>query len=102
MELLYLYVVSTIFVAMVIVFALILCMQYVSKFKSFILNFLGNKASVNKIKIVEKNEEYKKENEPLDELEVVAVIVAALSSYLDVPQESLNIKSIKRVDSNCK
>jgi hypothetical protein len=100
MELSYLYVVSTIFVAMLIVFALSIVVQYVSKLKSFVLNSMGNKASVNKLEIVEKNEEYKKGNGSLDDLEVVAVIAAAISSYLDIPQSSLNIKSIKRVDSN--
>ena len=101
MELSYLYVVSTIFIAMIIVFALSIVVQYVSKFKSFILYSLGNKASVSKLKIVEKNSEHKKGNGPLDDLEIVAVITAALSSYLDVPQASLNIKNIKKVDNNC-
>ena len=102
MELSYLYVVSTIVVTVIVVFALSFVMQYISKFKIFVFNFLGNKASVNKIEIHERSEEYKKGNEPMGDLEVVAVIAAALSSYLDMPQARLNIKNIKRVDSNCK
>ena len=35
-----------------------------------------------------------------DDLEVVAVIAAALATYLDVPESNLRIKSIKRVNSN--
>ena len=102
MELSYLYVVGTIFITVIVVFAFSFVMQYISKFKTFVFDFLRNKASVNKIEIHERSEGYKKGNEPMADLEVVAVIAAALSSYLDMPQARLNIKNIKRVDSNCK
>jgi sodium pump decarboxylase gamma subunit len=87
---------GTTFVAMIIVFALLIFLMYIIKFQSFILNFPGKKAQINKIAIVEEQEE---EIQHQDDLEIVAAITAALSSYLDIPQSNLNIKSIKRVNS---
>ena len=101
MELSFLYVVSTIFVAMIVVFALSTILQYVIEFQSFILHFAGKKVGVNETEVADKDEENKDGNNPRDDLEVVAVIVAAVSSYLDTPQANFNIKSIKRVNSNC-
>lgn len=89
---------GTTFVAMIIVFALLIFLMYIIKFQSFILNFPGKKAQANKIVIVEEEKEEEGE-QPQDDLEIVAAIAAALSSYLDVPQSNLNIKSIKRVNS---
>jgi sodium pump decarboxylase gamma subunit len=86
---------GTTFVAMIIVFALLIFLMYIIKFQSFILNFPAKKAQINKIAIVEEEEETQHQ----DDLEIVAAITAALSSYLDVPQSNLNIKSIKRVNS---
>ena len=86
---------GTTFVAMTIVFALLILLMYIIKFQSFILNFPGKKVQVNKIDIVEEVEEH-----PQDDLEIVAAIAAALSSYLDIPQSNLNIKSIRRVNNN--
>jgi len=40
------------------------------------------------------------EVETQDDLEVVAVIAAVLAAYLDIPQSSLKIKSIKRINNN--
>jgi sodium pump decarboxylase gamma subunit len=86
---------GTTFVAMTIVFALLILLMYIIKFQSFILNFPGKKVQVNKIDLVEEEQEQSQ-----DDLEIVAAIAAALSSYLDVPQSNLNIKSIKRVSNN--
>jgi len=86
---------GTTFVAMTIVFALLILLMYIIKFQSFILNFPGKKVQVNKIDLVEAEREHSQ-----DDLEIVAAIAAALSSYLDVPQSNLNIKSIKRVSNN--
>jgi Na+-transporting methylmalonyl-CoA/oxaloacetate decarboxylase gamma subunit len=86
---------GTTFVAMTIVFSLLILLMYIIKFQSFILNFPGKKVQVNKIDLVEEEQE-----QPQDDLEIVAAVAAALSSYLDVPQSNLNIKSIKRVSNN--
>ena len=102
MELSFLYVVSTIFVAMIVGFTLRSVLQYVIKFQSFILHFAGKKVGVSESEIGDKDEENKDGDNLRGDLEVVAVIVAALSSYLDTPQSNLSIKSIKRVNSNCK
>jgi sodium pump decarboxylase gamma subunit len=88
--------IGTTVVAMSIVFALLILLMYIIKFQSFILNFQGKKVQINKIDMVEEDEE----EETQDNLEMVAAIAAALSSYLDVPQSNLNIKSIKRVSNN--
>jgi sodium pump decarboxylase gamma subunit len=90
---------GTTFVAMTIVFALLILLMYIIKLQSFILSFTGKKVEINKIDIVNKEEE-EEEEQPQDDLEIVAVITAAISSYLDIPQSNLNIKSIKRVNSN--
>ena len=88
---------GTTFVAMTIVFALLILLMYIIKFQSFILNFQGKKVQIDKIDMVEEEDE---EEQTQDDLEIVAAIAAALSSYLDVPQSNLNIKSIKRVSNN--
>lgn len=88
---------GTTFVAMIIVFSLLILLMYIIKFQSFILNLPGKKAQINKVDIVEEEKEEGKQYQ--DDLEIVAAIAAALSSYLDVPQSNLIIKSIKRVSS---
>ena len=89
--------IGTTVVAMSIVFALLILLMYIIKFQSFILNFQGKKVQIDKIDMVEEEDE---EEQTQDDLEIVAAIAAALSSYLDVPQSNLNIKSIKRVSNN--
>lgn len=89
---------GTTVVAMTIVFALLILLMYIIKLQSFILNFQVKKVQIDKIDMVEEEEE--EEEKPQDDLEIVAAIAAALSSYLDVPQSNLNIKSIKRVSNN--
>lgn len=88
---------GTTVVAMTIVFALLIFLMYIIKLQSFILNFSGKKEQTNKQDIVE--EEIEEEIEYQNDLEIVAAIVASLSSFLDVPQSNLNIKSIKRVSN---
>lgn len=94
---------STTLVAMTIVFALLIILQYIIKLQTFILSFAGKKRVVHKVDIMLKEEEEEEEEvevEPEDELEVVAVIAAALAAYLDIPQSNLKIKSIKRINNN--
>ncbi|MBZ9689525.1 OadG family protein [Clostridium estertheticum] len=96
---------STTFVAMTIVFALLIILQYIIKLQSFIINTVAKKNANHEVGIIykEKEEEIETvevEPEPEDDLEVVAVIAAVLASYLDIPQSSLKIKSIKRISNN--
>jgi len=92
---------STTVVAMAIVFALLIMLQYIIKLQSFILNFSVRKSVVHEVDIILKEEEeVEVEIEPEDELEVVAVIAAALAAYLDIPQSNLKIKSIRRMNNN--
>lgn len=94
------YVTITILTAIIIVFVLSIVLQYIVNLKNYILNFLGNNASVKNIEVMSNNNKYKRKDEIIDDLEVVAVIVAGISSYLDIPQADLRIKSIKRVNNN--
>ncbi|MBU3192161.1 OadG family protein [Clostridium bowmanii] len=104
---------STTLVAMTIVFALLIILQYIIKLQSFILNFIGRKSKSPKIdvsckqdeevedeEVIDKDEEEEEEVQSLQNLEVVAVITAALSAYLDIPGSNLKIKRIRRVNSN--
>ncbi|MGV8983230.1 OadG family protein [Clostridium sp.] len=106
---------STTVVAMIIVFALLIFLQYIIRFQSFIINFIGQKSKGNRVEVIHKqveaedeevvdkeaeDDEDDEEDQPLDDLEVVAVITAALSAYLDIPGSNLRIKRIKRVNSN--
>lgn len=93
---------STSFVAMSIVFVLLIFLQYIIKLQSFMLNLVFNKEEVPKVNIIGGNddEEPHMEDELQDDLEIVAAIAAALSAYLDVPESNLKIKSIKRINNN--
>lgn len=94
---------STTFVAMTIVFALLIILQYIIKLQSFIINTVGKKSENHEVAIIYKEKEEETETvevEPEDDLEVVAVIAAVLVAYLDIPKSSLKIKSIKRISNN--
>ncbi|WP_461613855.1 OadG family protein [Clostridium sp. Marseille-QA1073] len=87
-------------VAMIIVFAVLVILMYIIKFQSFLLR--DKKKEMEPVK-EEKFEPVVQEVEtienPEDDLELVAVIMASLSAHLNVPVSDLNIKSIKRVNS---
>lgn len=101
---------STTVVAMIIVFTLLILLQYIIRLQSFIINSIAKKSSGTKVDAIHKQEEVEDEEvidkdeevetQPLYDLEVVAVITAALSAYLDIPGSNLRIKRIKRVNSN--
>ncbi|MGH4121932.1 MAG: OadG family protein [Clostridium sp.] len=90
---------STTFVAMTIVFALLIILQYIIKLQSYIINFASKKSINNKVDINYKEAKEIEEVEPEDDLEVVAAIAAVLATYLDIPQSNLKIKSIKRINN---
>ncbi len=98
---------STTVVAMIIVFSLLVILQYIIRLESFIIETIANKndqhnagTSHNKQGSEKPREEQIIEVETKDELEVVAVIAAALSTYLKIPNSNLKIKSIKRISNN--
>jgi Na+-transporting methylmalonyl-CoA/oxaloacetate decarboxylase gamma subunit len=93
----------TTLVAMTIVFSLLVILMFIIKLQSFILNFSVNKVKIDKVDIINDEEKLYDEtqNDDLeDDLELVAVIAAGLSAYLDKPEANLRIKSIKRINSN--
>lgn len=93
----------TTLVAMTIVFSLLVILMFIIKIQSFILNFSVNKVKNDKSDIINYKEEQCDEiqNDKFeDNLEIVAVISAALSAYLDKPEGNLRIKSIKRINNN--
>jgi Na+-transporting methylmalonyl-CoA/oxaloacetate decarboxylase gamma subunit len=96
---------STTFVAMTIVFALLIILQYIIRLQSFIIKFAAKINLNHKEDIIYKEPEKEEEVHFLeiereDDLEVVAVIAAVLAAYLDIPQSNLKIKSIKRISNN--
>ncbi|GAA0123886.1 MAG: OadG family protein [Clostridium argentinense] len=87
-------------VAMIIVFAVLVILMYLIKFQSFLLR--DKKKNIEPVK--EENPELVSDQieiieDPQDDLELVAVIMATLSTHLNVPTSELNIKSIKRVNN---
>lgn len=91
------------FVAMIIVFAILIILWFVIRSQSFLLGVRKNSneeksESLNLTK-KEKVEEVLEVIDMSKEYEIVAAIIAALSAELDVPASGLNIKSIKRVNT---
>ncbi|EQB89017.1 Na+-transporting methylmalonyl-CoA/oxaloacetate decarboxylase gamma subunit [Clostridium punense] len=91
------------FVAMIIVFSILIILWLVIRSQSFLL---GVRKDSNEEKSeslnVAKEEKIEEVVEVIDmskEYEIVAAIIAALSADLDVPASGLNIKSIKRVNT---
>lgn len=103
MEFSYLDALITTIVAMTIVFSLLVTLMFITKFQSFILSFPRNKVKPDTVDIIDNEEEQYDEIKGAEikkNLELVAVIAAALSAYLDQPQANLRIKGIKRINSN--
>ncbi|WP_291560638.1 MULTISPECIES: OadG family protein [unclassified Clostridium] len=87
-------------VAMIIVFAVLVILMYIIKFQSFLLKDKKKKIEPVKEEIFEPLvQEVETIENPQDDLELVAVIMATLSAHLNVPTSGLNIKSIKRINS---
>ncbi len=82
--------------AMLIVFGVLLCVKFTINFMGFVFK------EKEKPKMAESVEEYVDEaaieEDAVDDCEVVAAIMAALSASLDVPTDKLMIRSIKRLD----
>ncbi|MBK5239758.1 OadG family protein [Clostridium sp.] len=94
----------TTLVAMTIVFSLLISLTFIIKLQSFIIFFLSrNKVKVDTVDIIDIEEgqfDEIKRYEIEENLELVAVIAAGLSAYLDKPEVNLRIKSIKRINNN--
>ena len=82
--------------AMLIVFGVLLCVKLTIEFMGFLFR---QKDKPTKIESVEKYvDETAVEEHNVDDCEVIAAIMAALSASLDVPTDKLVIRSIKRLD----
>lgn len=91
------------FVAMIIVFSILIILWLVIRSQSFLLG-VRKDSNEEKSESLDSMKENKVEEvlEVIDmskEYEIVAAIIAALSAELDVPASELNIKSIKRVNT---
>lgn len=91
------------FVAMIIVFAILIILWFVIRSQSFLLGARkdSNEEKSESLNVIkeEKVEEVLEVIDMSKEYEIVAAIIAALSAELDVPASGLNIKSIKRVNT---
>ena len=96
--------------AMALVFILLVFIALIMKLQTVIVEYFTNlKDNMNKQKndktIEIDNEEVEETNEVSEEVdknseyETVAAVMAALSAYIDVPVDKLNIKSIRRVNN---
>lgn len=96
--------------AMALVFILLFFIELVMKLQTVIVEYFVNlkdnmKKRKNDKNIENDSEKVEETNEVLEEIdknseyETVAAIMAALSAYIDVPVDKLNIKSIKRVNN---
>lgn len=85
--------------SMAIVFFVLTILMYVIKLQTLCLKNIGNDKKtkgIGKETITRELEESSLE----DDKEIVAVIAAALSMYMDKPVSDINIKSIKRIDNS--
>lgn len=95
-------------VSMLLVFILLAFLMVVIYLQSYLIKTFSNmkeskiknKTEPVKLDEVDITEEAVEQVSEDDEIEVVAAIMAALSTYMDVPQEKLAIKSIKRLNAN--
>ncbi|WP_138203418.1 OadG family protein [Haloimpatiens lingqiaonensis] len=96
--------------AMLVVFSVLVFIALIIKIQTFLLSkaekTLKNKNGKKDLEIEKKETMIEKHQEEISvssedaDLEVVAAIMAALSSYMDVPSENLVIKNIKRLNGN--
>lgn len=88
-------------ISMSIVFILLTFLMVVINLQSYLLKERKKKSVSDKVQSQPIEEEVVYEEEVNDnELEVVAAIMATLSTYMDVPQDKLAIKSIKRINGS--
>ncbi|WP_102399471.1 OadG family protein [Haloimpatiens massiliensis] len=94
--------------AMLIVFSILVFIALIIKAQTFLLNN-SNKVSGKSKKdleidkkelVIEKHQEEISISSEEADLEVIAAIMAALSSYMDVPSQNLVIKNIRRLNGN--
>lgn len=97
---------SSIFIlvfSMIVVFVVLLIISYMIDIMHFILSSKTKSTKVVKDVVAKAEEsvsgEYKM-NSTLDDTRLVAVITAAISSYMGTSSDSIHIKSIRRVSQN--
>jgi glutaconyl-CoA/methylmalonyl-CoA decarboxylase subunit delta len=92
------------FVAMTIVFAILIILWFVIKSQSFLLGVRKDTSETTDQSLMEKSQEKVEKVveivNPNESTELVAAIMAALSAHIGTPVSDLNIKSIKRINSN--
>ena len=81
--------------AMVVVFLVLLIISYMVDFTSFLLNRNNKKNSDNNNEKVSVEENSSNQN--VSDSHLVAIISAAIASYMKVPTDNLHIKSIRRI-----
>lgn len=101
---------NTTVTSVMIVFGILVILMLIIVFQSFVINRVGGSKS-NRIEPNEGNREFVRENitpesvkveEVIDlnsEYELVAAIMAALSTHIGRPVSELNVKSIKRINN---
>jgi glutaconyl-CoA/methylmalonyl-CoA decarboxylase subunit delta len=91
------------FVAMSIVFGILIILWFVIKSQSFLLGVRKNTSATVDTNLMEskpkKIEQVVENINPNDNTEIVAAIMAVLSAHIGTPVSDLNIKSIKRMNS---
>ncbi len=101
---------NTTVTSVAIVFGILIILMFIIIFQSYVINKLGGSKS-NRTEPNEGNREVVRENirpETIDveevvdlnsEYELVAAIMAALSTHIGKPLSELNVKSIKRINN---
>jgi glutaconyl-CoA/methylmalonyl-CoA decarboxylase subunit delta len=91
------------FVAMVIVFSILIILWFVIKSQSFLLGVRKDTPPATDNNIMKSNTENIEQVHEVvnlqDNMELVAAIMAALSAHVGTPISELNIKSIKRMNN---
>ncbi|MFD3155557.1 OadG family protein [Haloimpatiens sp. FM7330] len=84
--------------SMLLVFTVLVCIALIINIQTFILRDKKKeiKADKSDLKVIEKPEVIEEQD---NELEIVAAIMAALSTCSDVPSDRLQIKSIRRLNN---
>lgn len=90
---------GTVFIVLILFAFIISRFKYISVFEKW-LNSRGHKDDVPKLQPMPPAAEPEEDEEPADDLELVAVITAALAASLNTSTDKLIVRSIRRRNSN--
>ena len=90
---------GTVFIVLILFAFIISRFKYISVFEKW-LNSRGHKDDVPKLQPMSPAAEPEEDEEPADDLELVAVITAALAASLNTSTDKLIVRSIRRRNSN--